>query len=51
MSGLIFIPIPGIYHMVYIGLSLGHLIIRIIKYMKDDMKRGVKKLLQWISNI
>lgn len=46
MGGLIFVPVPGIYHFAYMGLALGHLILRTTKYFKQDISRGVRKLLK-----
>lgn len=34
MAGLLFVPLPGIYHFAVLGLSLGHITIRTIKYFK-----------------
>lgn len=46
MGGLIFVPIPGIYHFAYMGLGIGHLILRTIKHFNQDIKRGIRKLLK-----
>ena len=32
MVGLFFVPLPGIYHLAYLGLGLGHITLRSIKY-------------------
>jgi hypothetical protein len=46
MSGLIFVPLPGIYSFAYMGLGIGHLVIRLIKYAKDDIGRYLRKLIK-----
>jgi hypothetical protein len=45
MSGLLFIPIPGIFHFAYLGLGMGHLTIRFVKYTRDDIARKIRKFI------
>lgn len=44
MSGLVFVPLPGVYHFVYLGLAIGHVGIRMSKYLAADFWRMVRKL-------
>lgn len=44
MSGLLFVPVPGIYHFAYMGLALGHIMLRSLRYAREDMFRSVKKI-------
>lgn len=46
MSGLIFVPVPGIYHFAYLGLALGHILQRSCRYLGQDIRRNIKKLLK-----
>jgi len=38
MSGLIFVPLPTIYALGYIGLMSGHLLIRTINHEGSDLR-------------
>lgn len=43
MSGLVFVPVPSIYQLSYIGYVIGHLIVRACKYSWQDVVRYFKK--------
>jgi len=43
MGGLIFVPFPTIYAYSYIGLALGHLLIRFVKKISYDWREMFKK--------
>lgn len=42
MTGLIFVPVPVVYTFGYMGLLMGHLILRKIGYFYDDLKGEMK---------
>lgn len=46
MSGLIFVPAPGVYHFAYLGLGLGHLMIRYGRHLIEDIMRTYRKIYQ-----
>jgi hypothetical protein len=46
MTGLIFVPFPVIYTLGYMGLLMGHLILRKIDYYQSDLKGEVKDSLK-----
>ena len=46
MTGLLFVPLPGIYHFAYLGLASGHIFIRMMKYVWHDVKRSFRRLIK-----
>ncbi len=46
MGGLIFVPLPAIYHFAYLGLIAGHLSVRFVRYMREDLQRSIRKLIK-----
>lgn len=46
MAGLLFVPLPGIYHFAYLGMAVSHLLIRTTKYTIQDIMQGFRKLLK-----
>ena len=45
MSGLLFVPLPTVYPLTYIGLGLGHLLVRSIRYRASDWRNAFRWLL------
>jgi hypothetical protein len=44
MGGLLFVPVPGVYHFAYLGLLLGHITMRFVRHTKDDLFRKLPKI-------
>jgi hypothetical protein len=42
MAGLVFVPLPGIYALAYSGLLTGHLMIRGLYHVKDDLREDLR---------
>ena len=44
MSGLLFVPLPTVYPLAYIGLGLGHLLVRGIRHRASDWRDALRWL-------
>jgi len=49
MGGLLFAPVYSVYQLSYIGLALGHLLIRSGRYWIGDIKGDIRGIGSWLS--